>query len=75
MGHTEAVAMAHYRQVLDSDFEKLSALKTDTSFATNSATEHAVLGLNRLEMKKSGFGGIYFVPPMYFRRSLCSNIR
>ena len=28
MGHTEAVAMAHYRQVLDSDFEKLSAMKT-----------------------------------------------
>jgi hypothetical protein len=29
MGHTEAVAMAHYRQVLDSDFEKLSGLITD----------------------------------------------
>ena len=29
MGHTEAVAMAHYRQVLDSDFEKLSAPVTD----------------------------------------------
>ena len=44
-----------YRQVLDSDFEKLSALKTDIKFATNSTTEHAVLGQNRLETEKADF--------------------
>ena len=47
--------MAHYRQVLDSDFEKLSALKTDKKFATNSATEHAILGLQGLETESLCF--------------------
>ena len=52
MGHTEAVALAHYRQVLDSDFEKLSALVTDKDLGKDSANEHAVFGLNGVETEK-----------------------
>jgi len=56
MGHTEAVAMAHYRQVLDSDFEKMSALVTDKNEGQDSVKEPAILGLNRVEAKNSEFG-------------------
>ena len=53
MGHTEAVAMAHYRQVLNGDFEKLSALVTDKKKGADSVHEHAILGLQGLETKNS----------------------
>ena len=53
MGHTEAVAMAHYRQVLDSDFDKLSGLVTDKKKGQDSVNEHAVLGLQGLETENS----------------------
>ena len=49
MGHTEAVAMAHYRQILDSDFDKLSSLITDENLRKDSDNEHAILGLQGLE--------------------------
>ena len=52
--------MAHYRQVLDSDFEKLSALKTDEKsthcvekIVKDSANEHAILGLHESEAEKT----------------------
>jgi hypothetical protein len=28
MGHTEEVAMGHYRQILDDDYERLAAMET-----------------------------------------------
>jgi len=78
MGHTEAVAMAHYRQVLDSDFEKMSALVTDKNEGQDSVKEPAILGLNRLETENSEFAvtstvatpcnenqGVAKVPPNY----------
>ena len=55
MGHTEAVAMAHYRQVLDSDFEKMSALITDKNLGKDSANEPAIFGLNRVETENPDF--------------------
>ena len=45
--------MTHYRQVLDSDFEKLSGLITDEKNVNKSINEHAILGLNRLETENS----------------------
>ena len=55
MGHTEVVAMAYYRQVLDSDFEKLSALVTDKNSGKDSANEPAIFGLNRVETENFCF--------------------
>ena len=55
MGHTEAVAMAPNRPILDSDFEKRSALITDENLRKDSDNEHAILDLQELESGKSSF--------------------
>ena len=47
--------MAHYRQVLGSDFEKLSALVTNEKTFKESSNEHAILGLHGVETEKYSF--------------------
>ncbi|MCL2745043.1 MAG: tyrosine-type recombinase/integrase [Planctomycetaceae bacterium] len=50
MGHTETVALVHYRQVLESDYVKLSELQTDrTQGGVKSDKEPAGKGLNYCE--------------------------